>query len=271
MNKFFRPTLLTLFSLAICFPNIWAQEKTDKERQNVVSGIGIVKKIDLEGGFFGIMGEDGNRYRASNLSEGFQKNGLQVSFKAKVRNDVFGIQMWGTPVEIIELHRVVSVVGHISKVKLGGGFFGIVGEKGDRFDPLNLRPEYQVENMPVCFRAKVRTDVMSMRMWGTIVEIIDINKYIKASGKVTKIDLEGGFFGIVTSEGGQYDPLNLSRKFQVDGLEVNFEAKVRDDVFGMRMWGTSIEIIDIRKPKKEIKKEEKTIEKTKEVKEGSSN
>lgn len=66
-------------------------------------------------------------------------------------------------------------------------------------------------------------------------------------GTVRFIDLEGGFYGIIGDDGKKYDPINLSREFQIDGLPVHFEAKVRDDVATIRMWGTPIEILKIEK------------------------
>ncbi len=72
---------------------------------------------------------------------------------------------------------------------------------------------------------------------------------ILKSGTVRFIDLEGGFYGIIGDDGKKYDPINLSREFQVDGLPVRFEAKVRDDVAAIRMWGTPIEIVEIERIK----------------------
>lgn len=72
---------------------------------------------------------------------------------------------------------------------------------------------------------------------------------ISMTGTVRFVDLEGGFYGIVADDGNHYDPINLDKKFQVEGMRVRFEAKTRKDVATYHMWGTPIEIIKIEKMK----------------------
>jgi len=75
----------------------------------------------------------------------------------------------------------------------------------------------------------------------------DDEDIVSGTGTIKFIDLEGGFYGIIGDDGKYYDPINLSQDFQVDGLRVRFEAKIRDDIFGIHMWGTPIEILKIEK------------------------
>lgn len=70
---------------------------------------------------------------------------------------------------------------------------------------------------------------------------------ISGTGTVKFIDLEGGFYGIIDDRGERYDPVNLDKEFQVDGLRVRFEAKVRGDMASTHMWGTLVEIMKIEK------------------------
>jgi len=70
---------------------------------------------------------------------------------------------------------------------------------------------------------------------------------ISGTGTIKYIDLEGGFYGIIADNGERYDPINLNQEFQVDGLRVRFEAKIRDDIVGIHMWGVLIEILKIEK------------------------
>src|SRR3972149_7387718 len=65
---------------------------------------------------------------------------------------------------------------------------------------------------------------------------------INGTGTVRFNPIEGGFYGIVGDYGEHYDPINLGKEFQVDGLSVRFEAKKRDDLASFHMWGTLIEI-----------------------------
>ncbi|MDY6866215.1 MAG: hypothetical protein SVY15_09655 [Halobacteriota archaeon] len=71
------------------------------------------------------------------------------------------------------------------------------------------------------------------------------NETITKVGTVVFVDLEGGFFGIVCDNGERYDPINLGWDYREDGVKVEFQAVIRDDLQTTRMWGTTIEIIDI--------------------------
>lgn len=64
---------------------------------------GTVTYIDLEGGFYGIIADDGARYLPLDLPEEFEEDGLAVSAEVVVNDDVATIQMWGTPVEIMAI------------------------------------------------------------------------------------------------------------------------------------------------------------------------
>ena len=78
-------------------------------------------------------------------------------------------------------------------------------------------------------------------------EIIRQGDTIEGTGTVTYMDFEGGFYGIITANNGDWDPINLSSEFMVDGLRVKFKAKIRKDLLSYHMWGTIIELIDIKK------------------------
>ncbi len=67
---------------------------------------------------------------------------------------------------------------------------------------------------------------------------------IDTTGTVTYIDLEGGFFGIVSFDGYQYFPINLDESLQEDGLEIDFTARVDEDYVDVHMWGLPVEIIE---------------------------
>ena len=70
------------------------------EDRRSVAETGTVKYLNLEGGFYGIVGDSGEKFLPQNLSAEFRQDGLRVTFEGTVRNDVPTIYMWGTPVEI---------------------------------------------------------------------------------------------------------------------------------------------------------------------------
>ena len=70
---------------------------------------------------------------------------------------------------------------------------------------------------------------------------------ISGSGTVQLINLEGGFYGIAGDDGLNYDPTNLKREFQQEGLHVRFEGRILTGMVNARQWGTIIEITRIEK------------------------
>ncbi len=77
-----------------------------KISQGITSETGTIKYIPLEGGFYGIITEKGEKYLPLNLAEEYKEDGLKVWFKGKVGKDVATIYQWGKPVEILEIRKV---------------------------------------------------------------------------------------------------------------------------------------------------------------------
>jgi hypothetical protein len=71
-----------------------------------VAGTGTVKYINLEGGFYGIVGDDGQSYDPINLASDFQQDGLRIRFEARTRSDLANVHMWGTLIEIISIEEL---------------------------------------------------------------------------------------------------------------------------------------------------------------------
>lgn len=66
-------------------------------------------------------------------------------------------------------------------------------------------------------------------------------------GTVVYHEIEGGFWGIIADDGRKFNPINLSEKFQVENLRVQFDAKVKKGMVGIHMWGEYVEILKIEK------------------------
>lgn len=84
----------------------------------------------------------------------------------------------------------------------------------------------------------------------TISPIIP-DKLIYDKGIVRYIKLEGGFFGIIGKK-GNYEPINLPREYQIDGLHVVFTATLKPSLSSIHMWGKLIEIIKIAKVEPQV-------------------
>jgi len=75
------------------------QAATAEYRRPWISS-GTVTYQDLEGGFYGILGDDGKKYDPLDLDPRYQEDGLRVAFHATEAQGTAGIHMWGTPVSL---------------------------------------------------------------------------------------------------------------------------------------------------------------------------
>lgn len=72
---------------------------------------------------------------------------------------------------------------------------------------------------------------------------------IEGTGTIKYIDLEGGFYGIISDTSffgfNSFDPINLPLEFQEDGLRVKFKARILWNQVSIHMWGLIVKIIEI--------------------------
>jgi len=66
--------------------------------------------------------------------------------------------------------------GTVRYIPIEGGFYGIVCDDGKNYDPTNLPPEFQQDNLKVGFTGKILKDRVGFHMWGEIIEIKDISR-----------------------------------------------------------------------------------------------
>lgn len=69
------------------------------------------------------------------------------------------------------------------------------------------------------------------------------------AGTVKFQSIEGGFYGIVTDDKRNLDPLNLSKEYQVDGKRILFKYVEKKDMASVHMWGVIVEITEIKELK----------------------
>ena len=157
---------------------------------------------------------------------------------------------------------MVSGVGTVVYVDIEGGFWGIVGDDGSHFLPANLPDSCKVNGLRVKFLGREGKPVMDIRMWGTPLRLLSVNPVgdeIVASGTIEYIELEGGFFGIVASDGEYYLPLNLPAGFAVDGLEVTFTGRTAPEINTIYMWGTPVTVVSIARNVNDAKSESSAL------------
>jgi hypothetical protein len=59
---------------------------------------------------------------------------------------------------------------------------------------------------------------------------------------VTYFDIEGGFYGLLSTNGEKLLPLNLSKKYQVDGTVLKVKGNIIKDMMTTQQWGVVFEI-----------------------------
>jgi inhibitor of cysteine peptidase len=117
--------ITTLFFLTFAYCNEEGTQKesskTDKEvvskentkeedppsvNPDIITLTGTIVFKDIEGGFYGIIGDDGKNYEPSNLSDEFKKDGLKVKFTARLHTDWASISMFGTIIELLDIESI---------------------------------------------------------------------------------------------------------------------------------------------------------------------
>jgi len=64
--------------------------------------------------------------------------------------------------------------GTIVFLSFEGGFYGIKGDDGKSYDPMNLPVEFRKEGMRIRFEVRELKNQASFHMWGIIVEVVHI-------------------------------------------------------------------------------------------------
>lgn len=68
----------------------------------------------------------------------------------------------------------INTTGTVRFQEIEGGFWGIIADDGRKFDPMGLDARFQQDGLRVRFEAMPETDMMSTRMWGSIVTLSKI-------------------------------------------------------------------------------------------------
>jgi putative hemolysin len=144
----------------------------------------------------------------------------------------------------------ISGNGTVTYNDIEGGFYGIVTDTREKYLPLNLPDEFQTDGLEVTFVAEVRNGTATLQQWGVPIELNSIERtgppsLVAGNGTIRFIDLEGGFYGIVTDDGGRYLPLALPERYRLDGMRVTFAAEVEEGVATLQQWGTPVTIIAV--------------------------
>jgi len=83
-----------------------AKSSLHKADMNQLSFIATVKYMNFEGGFFGVISEEGKHWLPLNLNKEFQQEGAVIKVKGKAVKDMMTIQQWGTPFSITHIELI---------------------------------------------------------------------------------------------------------------------------------------------------------------------
>lgn len=65
------------------------------------------------------------------------------------------------------------------------------------------------------------------------------------TGTIRYYSIEGGFFALRGNDSVTYDPTNLQKSLQIDGLRVQAKIRLRNDLGGTHMVGPIVDIISL--------------------------
>ncbi len=65
-----------------------------------------VKYVELEGGFYALVDDNGKKYLPLNLAQEYRQPGLKLKITAQLVPDVITIYQWGTAIKIIDVERL---------------------------------------------------------------------------------------------------------------------------------------------------------------------
>lgn len=100
--------VVNVFALLIFNWGCSAQSDDTKPQQAtggkpVIQFEGKVKYIPLEGGFWGLIANDGKKYNPVTLPKQFHVEDLPVRVKAELMHGMVGIHMWGQIIRVTEI------------------------------------------------------------------------------------------------------------------------------------------------------------------------
>lgn len=99
--------LLTLLLLACGGPSNHSPAGPQRPGgRDLIEFTGRIVYVPLEGGFYGILADDGQRYDPLSLPEPWRQDGLQVRVKGRLRPGSVGFHMWGMRIEILHIEAL---------------------------------------------------------------------------------------------------------------------------------------------------------------------
>ena len=101
----------------------------------------------------------------------------------------------------------------------------------------------EVEKAPVKVEEVSKSEVAKMSIKPSLGKV-DL-KQLSFTATVKYMNLEGGFFGLVSKEGKHWLPMNLKKEFQQHGAIIKVTGSALNDLMTIQQWGTPFSITHI--------------------------
>lgn len=75
-----------------------------------------------------------------------------------------------------EEDKTIHTTGRVAFINLEGGFFGIYGDDGNSYDPVNLSAEFKKDSLRILFEGKILTGQATTHMWGKLLQLSKIER-----------------------------------------------------------------------------------------------
>ena len=140
MNNFNKTFLLLLVLLLSSLPAIvvGAQQNAPPTTFHLT---GQVVYVNIESGFYGIIGDDGKKYQPTNLPRKLRTQGTPIKFDAQTKENMVSSIMWGN---IVELSNASQITSDISNDERSAIF--VLLKRMDAFNNKDLAKLQQIDN-----------------------------------------------------------------------------------------------------------------------------
>jgi hypothetical protein len=83
----------------------FSHEAANGRRHRLITGTGTIRYLRFEGGFYGLISDDGTKYNV-NVPYEYRNDGVRVWFRLRKRRHQISNRMWGINAEIIEMRAL---------------------------------------------------------------------------------------------------------------------------------------------------------------------
>lgn len=107
----------------------------------------------------------------------------------------------------------IHLTGHVEHVTTQGGFFAIIGDDGQKYQPTNLPAKMRTDGLPIKFDFIINDNVVSTFMWGIIV---DVSNVAPLSSKATLTNDERSAISVLLKRMNAFNTKDLTALQKID-------------------------------------------------------